>query len=110
MSSLLMTPNADTRLYTLDSPGAEPAILFVNGGFATIQSWNPGHRPLRTYYPTDRTDTNRTGPSGLRDPASVPTPTVWPTQPGRSSSPVTADRSGFKTGSPHERVRNRQAS
>ena len=37
MSRQLMIPAADTRLYAVDAPGGTPALLFLSGGFGTVQ-------------------------------------------------------------------------
>jgi hypothetical protein len=35
-----MIPTADTQLYTVDTPGGSPPLLFISGGFGTVQNWN----------------------------------------------------------------------
>ena len=40
MSRQLMIPTADTQLYTVDTPGGSPPLLFLSGGFGTVQNWN----------------------------------------------------------------------
>jgi hypothetical protein len=35
-----MIPAADTRLYAVDAPGGAPALLFLSGGFGTVQNWS----------------------------------------------------------------------
>ena len=47
MSRQLMIPAADTRLYTVDAPGGAPALLFLGGGFGTVQNWSRVIRRLR---------------------------------------------------------------
>jgi pimeloyl-ACP methyl ester carboxylesterase len=36
----LAIPTADGTLHTLDTPGGEPSLVFLNGAFATVQSWD----------------------------------------------------------------------
>src|SRR6187397_1437721 len=40
MSRQLMIPTADTQLYTVDTPGGSPPLLFLSGGFGTVKNWN----------------------------------------------------------------------
>jgi hypothetical protein len=40
MSRQLMIPAADTQLYAVDTPGGTPALLFLSGGFGTVQYWD----------------------------------------------------------------------
>src|SRR6478735_3398797 len=40
MSPQLMIPTADTHLYTVDTPGGSPPLLFLSGGFGTVKNWN----------------------------------------------------------------------
>ena len=35
-----MIPTADTQLYTVDTPGGSPPLLFLSGGFGTVKNWN----------------------------------------------------------------------
>jgi pimeloyl-ACP methyl ester carboxylesterase len=35
-----MIPAADTRLFTVDDPGGDPPVVFLGGGFGTVQNWN----------------------------------------------------------------------
>jgi pimeloyl-ACP methyl ester carboxylesterase len=37
----LWIPTADTRLNAYDTPGGDPPLLFINGGFGTTRDWNP---------------------------------------------------------------------
>jgi pimeloyl-ACP methyl ester carboxylesterase len=36
----LTIPAADSRLFAVDTPGGDPPLVFLNGAFATVQSWN----------------------------------------------------------------------
>jgi pimeloyl-ACP methyl ester carboxylesterase len=40
MARQLMIPTADTQLFTIDTPGGAPPLLFLGGGFGTVQNWN----------------------------------------------------------------------
>jgi pimeloyl-ACP methyl ester carboxylesterase len=64
MSRHLMIPAADTRLYAVDAPGGAPAVLFLGGGFGTVQDWNRVIRRLDGKYRTVRFDARARGKSG----------------------------------------------
>ncbi len=64
MSRQLMVPAADARLYTVDTPGATPALLFLSGGFGTVQNWSRVIRGLDGKYRTVRFDARARGKSG----------------------------------------------
>ena len=64
MSRQLMIPAADTRLYAIDAPGGTPALLFLGGGFGTVQNWNRVIRRLDGKYRTVRFDARARGKSG----------------------------------------------
>jgi hypothetical protein len=38
MSRQLMIPAADTQLNAVDTPGGTPPLLFLSGGFGTMQN------------------------------------------------------------------------
>jgi pimeloyl-ACP methyl ester carboxylesterase len=40
MARQLMIPSADTQLYTVDTPGGDPPVLFLSGGFGSVRNWN----------------------------------------------------------------------
>jgi pimeloyl-ACP methyl ester carboxylesterase len=40
MARELMIPTADTRLHAVDTPGGEPPVLFLGGGFGTARDWD----------------------------------------------------------------------
>jgi len=64
MSRQLMIPAADTRLHAVDAPGGTPALLFLGGGFGTVQDWSRVIRHLDRKYRTVRFDARARGKSG----------------------------------------------
>jgi pimeloyl-ACP methyl ester carboxylesterase len=64
MSRQLLIPAADTRLYAVDAPGGTPALLFLSGGFGTVQNWSRVIRRLDGKYRTVRFDARARGKSG----------------------------------------------
>jgi pimeloyl-ACP methyl ester carboxylesterase len=64
MSPELMIPAGDTRLYVLDDPGGAPALLFLSGGFGTVQNWSRVVRSLEGKYRNVRFDARARGKSG----------------------------------------------
>ena len=64
MSRQLTIPAADTQLYAIDAPGGTPALLFLSGGFGTVQNWNRVIRSLDGKYRTVRFDARARGKSG----------------------------------------------
>jgi pimeloyl-ACP methyl ester carboxylesterase len=64
MSRQLMIPAGDTRLYAVDAPGGTPALLFLSGGFGTVQNWSRVIRSLDGKYRTVRFDARARGKSG----------------------------------------------
>src|SRR5215211_2780948 len=54
MSRQLMISAADTRLYAVDTLGGTPALLFLSGGFGTMQNWSRVIRRLDGKYRTVR--------------------------------------------------------
>ena len=64
MSRELMIPAADTRLYAVDDPGGTPALLFIGGGFGTVQNWSRVIRLLDGKYRSVRFDARARGKSG----------------------------------------------
>jgi pimeloyl-ACP methyl ester carboxylesterase len=71
MPAQLMIPTADTRLYTVDTPGGTPPVLFLNGGFGTLQNWNRVIQRLAGKYRTIRFDARARGKSGTSADYSV---------------------------------------
>src|SRR3954451_3273969 len=71
MSQQLMIPAADTRLYAVDAPGGPPALLFLGGGFGTVQNWSHVIRRLDGKYRTVRFDARARGKSGRSGDYSV---------------------------------------
>ena len=59
-----MVPAADTRLYAVDDPGGTPAVLFIGGGFGTVQNWSRVIRLLDGKYRSVRFDARARGKSG----------------------------------------------
>src|SRR3954447_5855186 len=64
MSRKLTVPAADTQLYAVDAPGGTPPLLFLSGGFGTVQNWNAVIRRLDGRYRTVRFDARARGKSG----------------------------------------------
>lgn len=64
MSRQLMIPAADTRLFAVDAPGGTPPLLFLSGGFGTVQNWSRVIRRLGGKYRTVRFDARARGKSG----------------------------------------------
>jgi pimeloyl-ACP methyl ester carboxylesterase len=62
--SQLVIPAAATRLHALDDPGAAPALLFLSGGFGTVQNWGRVIGLLDGKYRTVRFDARARGKSG----------------------------------------------
>src|ERR1700728_478760 len=57
-------PTADPHLHTVDSPGGRPPVLFLNGGFGTLQNWDRVIQHLAGKYRTVRFDARGRGKSG----------------------------------------------
>jgi pimeloyl-ACP methyl ester carboxylesterase len=64
MTRQLMIPIADTQLYTVDTPGGPPPLLFLSGGFGTVKNWNRVVRRLEDRHRTVRFDARARGKSG----------------------------------------------
>jgi pimeloyl-ACP methyl ester carboxylesterase len=64
VSRELRIPAADTRLYAVDASGGTPALLFLSGGFGTVQNWSRVIRGLDGRYRTVRFDARARGKSG----------------------------------------------
>jgi len=60
----LWIPAADTRLNAFDTPGGDPPLLFINGGFGTTRDWNPVVTQLGGKYRTVLFDARARGKSG----------------------------------------------
>jgi pimeloyl-ACP methyl ester carboxylesterase len=71
MSRQLMIPAGDTQLYAVDSPGGEPALLFLSGGFGTLRNWDRVIGLLGEKYRTVRFDARARGKSGTSADYSV---------------------------------------
>jgi pimeloyl-ACP methyl ester carboxylesterase len=68
----LMVPAADTRLHAVDAPGGTPVLLFLSGGFGTVQNWSRGIRLLDGKYGTVRFDARGRGKSDRSADYSAP--------------------------------------
>jgi pimeloyl-ACP methyl ester carboxylesterase len=64
MSRQLMIPAADTQLYTVDTPGDAPPLLFLSGGFGTVRNWDRVIRRLAGKNRAVRFDARARGKSG----------------------------------------------
>jgi pimeloyl-ACP methyl ester carboxylesterase len=64
MSGQLTIPTADTQIHAVDTPGATPPLVFLSGGFGTVQNWNRVIRRLGGKYRTVRFDARARGKSG----------------------------------------------
>jgi pimeloyl-ACP methyl ester carboxylesterase len=71
MSRKLMIPTGDTQLYAVDIPGGAPPLLFLSGGFGTVQNWNRVIQHLAGKYRTVRFDARARGKSGTSADYSV---------------------------------------
>jgi pimeloyl-ACP methyl ester carboxylesterase len=71
MSRQLLIPVADTQLYVVDEPGDTPALLFLSGGFGTVQNWSRVIRSLDGKYRTVRFDARARGKSSRSKDYSV---------------------------------------
>ena len=69
----LTVPAGDTRLHAVDEPGGPPALLFLNGAFATLRDWDPVIARLAGRYRTVRFDARARGRSGTSADYSLPT-------------------------------------
>ncbi len=71
MSRQLMIPTADTQLYTIDTPGGSPPLLFLSGGFGTVRNWKPVMQRLAGRNRVVRFDARARGRSGTSADYSV---------------------------------------
>src|SRR3954449_6383534 len=67
----LTIPTADTQLHAVDTPGGTPAVIFLGGGFGTVQNWNRVIRSIGGRYRTVRFDARARGKSGTSADYSV---------------------------------------
>jgi pimeloyl-ACP methyl ester carboxylesterase len=58
-----MIPVADTRLHVVDTEGGTPALLFLSGGFGTVQNWGRVISRLAGKYRAVRFDARARGKS-----------------------------------------------
>jgi pimeloyl-ACP methyl ester carboxylesterase len=66
-----MIPSADTQLYTVDTPGGSPPLLFLSGGFGSVRNWNRVIARLAGRYRAVRFDARARGKSGTSADYSV---------------------------------------
>ncbi len=59
-----MIPADDTRLHVVDDPGGPPALVFLSGGFGTVESWRRVIGRLGGRFRTVRFDARARGRSG----------------------------------------------
>ena len=71
MSPQLMVPAADTQLNVVDTPGGAPPLLFLSGGFGTVQNWDHVIQRLAQKYRAVRFDARARGKSGTSADYSV---------------------------------------
>ena len=71
MPGQLTIPVADTKLHAVDTPGGEPALLFLSGGFGTVRNWNRIIQRLAGRYRTVRFDARARGKSSTSADYSV---------------------------------------
>jgi pimeloyl-ACP methyl ester carboxylesterase len=67
----LMVPAGDTRLYAVDEPGGTPPVLFLSGGFGTVQNWDRVLKRLDGKHRAVRFDARARGKSGTSADYSV---------------------------------------
>ena len=63
MPGQLTIPAADTTLHAVDTPGGEPALLFLSGGFGTLRNWDRVIRQADGKYRAVRFDARGRGKS-----------------------------------------------
>jgi pimeloyl-ACP methyl ester carboxylesterase len=71
MTRQLTIPTPDSQLFTVDTPGDAPPVLFLNGAFASVQSWNRVIERLGGRLRSVRFDARARGKSGLSADYSV---------------------------------------
>jgi pimeloyl-ACP methyl ester carboxylesterase len=71
MSIQLTVPVVDTKLHVVDSPGPDPALVFINGGFATLRAWRAVIARLAGRHRTIQFDARARGKSGTSSDYSV---------------------------------------
>ena len=100
MSRERMIPTADTLLYTVDSSGGAPPLLFLSGGFGSVRNWNGVIQRLAGGNRAMRFDAGRVG-----------SPVHQPTIPWRPRSTTSTHRrgDGHRTPDPRRMVLRRHA-
>ena len=71
MTRQLMIPTADTQLYSVDTPGGSPPLLFLSGGFGTVKNWDRVIQRLAGRNRVVRFDARARGKSGTSADYSV---------------------------------------
>jgi pimeloyl-ACP methyl ester carboxylesterase len=66
-----MIPAGDTQLFTVDTPGAAPPLLFLSGGFGTVRNWDPVIERVAGRNRSVRFDARARGKSGTSADYSV---------------------------------------
>lgn len=61
---MLTVPASDTTLHVVDTPGGNPPLVFLNGGFGTLRDWAPVIAALGDRHRTVRFDARARGRSG----------------------------------------------
>src|SRR5690349_2159531 len=64
MTRQLTVSTPDSRLFTVDTPGGAPALVFLNGAFATVQTWNRVIERIDGRFRSVRFDARARGKSG----------------------------------------------
>jgi pimeloyl-ACP methyl ester carboxylesterase len=64
VTNQLTVPTPDGGLFTLDAPGGDPPVLFLNGAFATVRNWNRVIERLGGRYRSVQFDARARGRSG----------------------------------------------
>ena len=71
MPGQLMIPAADTQIHAVDTPGGTPPLLFLSGGFGSVQNWDHVIHRLAQKYRAVRFDARARGKSGTSADYSV---------------------------------------
>jgi pimeloyl-ACP methyl ester carboxylesterase len=71
MCAQLTVPVLDTNLHVVDTPGPDPALVFINGGFATLRAWRAVIARLAGSHRTIQFDARGRGKSGTSSDYSV---------------------------------------
>jgi pimeloyl-ACP methyl ester carboxylesterase len=66
-------PTPDSQLFTVDTPGGDPPLVFLNGAFGTVQNWNRVVERLGAEFRAVRFDARARGKSSPSGDYSVAT-------------------------------------